>query len=1054
MSETIGRVDFVVGLDGTTVPAQARKVGDQIGQEMGVGARKALAKELGSLDNEAQGELDAAGSRLSKRLEAVIERDMGAAVSRQGRRLGQQLGSDFSDGFSIGVGGRMSDSLQRALDPGSAVEDIGELHVVMDKVGNDFVWIRGEIGQTGDALRSHSDATDDNVSSTNRLRTALGNLGDGLITAAGGWDVFDASRQRAQGGDDGSWWSNMSHNTKQWTLIITALAAGMQDIAVLGSAAGAGLVAVGSAATSAVLGGGALIGTLIRLGGEISDLPAELQPAAQEMRNFGSTAANVLDSVVAGAANRMVGSFDSLGESIEVLRPSLTRLGDSAGNVFERFATAVKPGTRELEELDKLVRLAGPNFVKLADGAGTFASGLITSFNRSQPMVDRMLDGINDLADQFQEFSRSREFDQWMSNAQTTLSAVGGLLSSTAKLFSDLVTPEAVDRTEALLDNVSAFMPNLTQLLDIIGTADPFGLIAEGLADFGEALEPLSGPMMELAEQLNRIGSDLIDSLATGLTVAATAVAPLVQGVADLIAVIPDDVLQGLANGALVAAGAFVVFKGAQGIAGAVDGLKLFVGAADSAVGAGGRLTSVLGKAGLAGAIIGVAVSMPAVIDQLVNYADAASGIDESVRDSVRSNESFADSLNKVNPNLQFTAKSVRTLLDAFAGAGGNLDNISEPIEGFGDTAMQAQYAASQLQRGLGALDEQLAGLSFDDAVEKFQSWAESTGASRTQLASMIEQMPQFKQALESAIPPSEGLTTTTDLVAYALSNAAGAGAAASGAITGMQGSSDAASGSLTGLYDRLVALAEQQLISRDSARGYEAAIDDLSASVATNGATLDITNAAGRANQAAVDLLAASTIKLSEDTKTQTGSQAAANDVINKGREELIRQLEQFGITGQAAQDYADGLGLIPKDVNTIVALNGISEAEAALQNLVRQRVANIIVRATMPDLNGSVSGNGRPGLAAGGVVSNPLVIRSGEAGPEAIVPLNRPLHQVDPSVRALSAAAQGYGLPAATSSGKTLNVEAGAIVVSGVTDPDHAAAGVLMRVVEYVNG
>lgn len=47
--------------------------------------------------------------------------------------------------------------------------------------------------------------------------------------------------------------------------------------------------------------------------------------------------------------------------------------------------------------------------------------------------------------------------------------------------------------------------------------------------------------------------------------------------------------------------------------------------------------------------------------------------------------------------------------------------------------------------------------------------------------------------------------------------------------------------------------------------------------------------------------------------------------------------------------------------------------------------------------------------GFAAGGIVTGPTRALVGEAGREAIVPLSRPLAQVDPSVRALSAIAQG---------------------------------------------
>jgi hypothetical protein len=46
---------------------------------------------------------------------------------------------------------------------------------------------------------------------------------------------------------------------------------------------------------------------------------------------------------------------------------------------------------------------------------------------------------------------------------------------------------------------------------------------------------------------------------------------------------------------------------------------------------------------------------------------------------------------------------------------------------------------------------------------------------------------------------------------------------------------------------------------------------------------------------------------------------------------------------------------------------------------------------------------------LASGGVVYGPTRALVGEAGPEAVVPLARPLALVDPAVRALSAFAQG---------------------------------------------
>lgn len=71
----------------------------------------------------------------------------------------------------------------------------------------------------------------------------------------------------------------------------------------------------------------------------------------------------------------------------------------------------------------------------------------------------------------------------------------------------------------------------------------------------------------------------------------------------------------------------------------------------------------------------------------------------------------------------------------------------------------------------------------------------------------------------------------------------------------------------------------------------------------------------------------------------------------------------------------------------------------------------------ATLKDKTIRVAGVNAVGgltMATGGTVYGPTRATIGEAGPEAVVPLRRPLHMVDPSVRALSAIAQGMKIPA----------------------------------------
>lgn len=93
-------------------------------------------------------------------------------------------------------------------------------------------------------------------------------------------------------------------------------------------------------------------------------------------------------------------------------------------------------------------------------------------------------------------------------------------------------------------------------------------------------------------------------------------------------------------------------------------------------------------------------------------------------------------------------------------------------------------------------------------------------------------------------------------------------------------------------------------------------------------------------------------------------------------------------------------------------------------------------------------------PGTASGGVFTGPTKRLIGEAGPEAVVPLDRPLSLVDPSVRWLSAIAQGETGSMASggvaTAGRVVNIAPGAItVVTPARDPAVVAGAMLDRLV-----
>jgi phage-related protein len=99
----------------------------------------------------------------------------------------------------------------------------------------------------------------------------------------------------------------------------------------------------------------------------------------------------------------------------------------------------------------------------------------------------------------------------------------------------------------------------------------------------------------------------------------------------------------------------------------------------------------------------------------------------------------------------------------------------------------------------------------------------------------------------------------------------------------------------------------------------------------------------------------------------------------------------------------------------------------------------------------NVTESGRGRARLAAGALVTSETRATIGETGSEMVVPLQRPLSQVDPAVRQVAAFAQGRlpGGGGTSSVGKQVNFQEGSIVVqSPVADGTIVAEQVVDRI------
>lgn len=1057
MAETVGRVDFIAGLDGRTAVRESRALGEKIGAE----GDKAGGQFGDRFDRELTPRMRLAADRARKIMSSGLQLD-GAVLNKNRAEIEKFAAS------TTGELRRMSQDTRSSLRDALDVDWSGEFR----RMSQDT---RDEVNRLGESLEyGLYDRFERTRLKALQLGDDMGRLGDTMRTKAGA--SFDVTRRKAlelwDSLDEGdasvrglsSRWGDLSHNTKQWTLIIGAVMAGMQDLSVLSSAAGAGLLAVGGGLTAAIAGAGGAVAVFSVLAKDISELPPELQRTATQFKGLGRELVNTRDIIASSAIQRMPDTFAKLQSTVQALNPTFSRLGTSIGDVFDDLADGLRVGTPGFTELNRMIDLSAQNFPRLADAAGVWSVGLLRGLNEANPLTQQLIGYIETLGNRFDAFTQSSGFDDWIARSSQTFTVFGELLDATGRALNDLVTPAAVVRTQEFMDNLTGFMPNLSKLLDILGRLDVFGLAAQALNDLGQAFEPLAEPMGQLADETSEVASVFIGTFADGLRIVTTLAAPLVQSLADLVGALPPEVIQAAATAVLGLSGAFVVLKGAQGIAGALSAIDLFtVGAGRVTTATGKATTAIQGFAGKAGALGLIATGAYLAVDGVNALADALAS--EILPPLSETTAQLANATTAAEVfQTAFTAQGISVELSEAADGMGKLSYaLQEGVDNaanFFDPIAPAAEGTLTLINGLGDSFAELAANDLPLAAEQFVLLAESQSLTTAQQQELLNRMEPFKTAVQQAANATGDFTTEEQLLSFIHGEAKGTTEQLTGAMTGMIGQGTVLISTTEQMSDKIRTFADRNLAARDASRNFEQAVDDLTDSISENGGTLDRTTEQGRKNEQAVDDLAAATLNYSDETLKNTGRQEDANAVIADGRQRLIDQIGAFGITGQAAEDYADDLGLIVPTVDTQINTPGLQAAKdgaAVLADQIRRVPREWSTTFTTYT---RTIGEPIPKTATGGTFYGAQTRIIGEAGPEAVVPLNRPLNQVDPSVRALSAVAQGLvPTPAMASGGvvgggdsRTIIFEAGAIVVEAAEDPRQTAYDVLDVVAENI--
>lgn len=154
-------------------------------------------------------------------------------------------------------------------------------------------------------------------------------------------------------------------------------------------------------------------------------------------------------------------------------------------------------------------------------------------------------------------------------------------------------------------------------------------------------------------------------------------------------------------------------------------------------------------------------------------------------------------------------------------------------------------------------------------------------------------------------------------------------------------------------------------------------------------------------------------------------------------------------GVSGRVLSNVRTNVGGMITGAAT--AAQHLVDAFRGLAGRIVTAIGTIVPHISIPH----ISILGKKVTAAGGIFAGAQARIIGEAGPEAVVPLDRPLNQVDPAVRALSAFAQGLRTTGTSSqsTGASKNVHNEITVVTPTTDP-HAVAVETVNYLTAVGG
>lgn len=674
---------------------------------------------------------------------------------------------------------------------------------------------------------------------------------------------------------------------------------------------------------------------------------SESARAVEELAKAGVSTADILGGGLKGSLDLAAAGELEVAEAAEIAASALTQfnlVGSDVPHVADVIAAGAGKAQGSVQDMSAALNQAGGvaagmgisieetvGSLSLFASAGYVGSDAGTSFRQ-------MLLRLSNPTDEAKQVMNELGISVYDASGQFV-----GMQSVAGQLQNQMSTMSAETRDAALATIFGADAIRTARVLYTSG-AEGVATWTSKVDDSGYAAETAALRMDNLAGDVEKLGGAFDTALIKSGAAANDALRGLTQGVTAMV-----DGFASAPQGAQGTALAIGSITAAVGLAGgafllAVPKVAAFKAAMTTMSPATQKAASVLGAVGKAAGLIatlGVAVS---ILDKLAVSGDRAAISLSKVTEALNDGD-----LDATFATMTGSVKDFSEALELVEGSGfdAQMERMGETLGG----TLGITGVVTEARAGFTKMGESLAQMvnegKGDQAAKIFAQIAREADKQGISLAKVEALMPAYTDAVAVASGAQEEATVSS--------------AAMSEGIEGIESSADAAQSSVESLAETIRGFGDTQLSVNEANRAVESSVDDAAAALAefkqgiidtaiangegkeaaqaaadaavVQGQALDITTEAGRANQAALDGIAQSYIAAAAATVENTGKQSDAIPVIEAGRKAVVDAGKAAGLSQEAAEKYADSLGLIPADVQTQVTLQSQAAMDAALR-------------------------------------------------------------------------------------------------------------------------